>query len=677
MERDEDSRNLVLTARILLYLKRILHHFGIMRLLSGILRAPLLFFFMLAAYQSSGQLTIQTGPEVTPVFLVECILGDGVWFENVAYQGADVARGVFSHGDSTNLGIKCGAFLTTGSGYDIPGPNSSSGISTGNSMPGHPALNALTTGTTYDASVLEFDFIAESDTLRIHYVFGSEDYNESVFSLYNDVCGIFLSGPNPAGGIYPNLNIAKVPETGLNVSAYTINNGMAPSFIVPNGPCENCQYFQDNTFGTTLEYDGFTTVLTAWALTIPCEIYHLKIGVADVGDDIYDSGIFIAHNSIERGGITHETILVPPGLGDNLLEGVIGADVVFRLPDISWSPFLLEFQDVLGTADPSAYPDGDFEEEIPSSVSFGLGSDSAAFHVMPVMDGIYEGEESVQLVYLDTLGCFPVQDTVDLIIEDFTNMWLNVSPSTFICQGQEVSLWVDVINGFPPFSFLWEPGGFVTDIITVNPDTTTTYYIYVSDLVDTVIDSVLVTVLPHNYDVLTYSFDKMNNPQLPWDVFGEIGEDSISLDVPAGTDVTDLIATFALEDGAYVYVSNVYQVSGVTPNDFSEPVPYHVIGMPSGCAKDWTVAVNIATNDIAFAEENIQVIPNPARDRISIHNAPGSEAILINNIGQKVLQKAISGKNYDLQVAHLPEGIYYLRIACDEKQHLHKIIISR
>ena len=145
---------------------------------------------------------------------------------NVQYTGADHASGIFTNGSSTNLGFESGIFLTSGAGYVIPGPNQSATAGANNGMPGDSLLTSITTGTTYDASILEFDIIPDSDTLKIKYVFGGEDYNEWVGGAFNDVLGIFVSGLNPMGGVYDNTNIAIVPgtlNTPTNVSS--INNG--------------------------------------------------------------------------------------------------------------------------------------------------------------------------------------------------------------------------------------------------------------------------------------------------------------------------------------------------------------------------------------------------------------------------------------------------------------------
>jgi len=66
-----------------------------------------------------------------------------------------------------------------------------------------PDLSVLAAGfQTFDASILEFDFIPQSDTLKFNYIFGSEEYPEYVNSGYNDVFGFFISGPGIAGPFY-------------------------------------------------------------------------------------------------------------------------------------------------------------------------------------------------------------------------------------------------------------------------------------------------------------------------------------------------------------------------------------------------------------------------------------------------------------------------------------------
>src|SRR5208337_689403 len=77
-------------------------------------------------------------------------------------------------------------------------------------------LAGITLAQTYDASVLEFDFVPMGNTLSFTYVFGSEEEPCWVCSQYDDAFGFFLSGPGINGGnIYSrnSVNIALIPGT--------------------------------------------------------------------------------------------------------------------------------------------------------------------------------------------------------------------------------------------------------------------------------------------------------------------------------------------------------------------------------------------------------------------------------------------------------------------------------
>ena len=63
--------------------------------------------------------------------------------------------------------------------------------------------------------------------------------------------------------------------------------------------------------------------------------------------------------------------------------------------------------------------------------------------------------------------------------------------------------------------------------------------------------------------------------------------------VPAGTDVSNLIADFEYSPGALVTVAGVEQISGVTPNDFTNKVSYYVLSANKSTAKEYKVTVNV------------------------------------------------------------------------------------
>lgn len=192
----------------------------------------------------------------------------------------------------TNIGLTQGIILTSGSAYGAIGPDNSSGAGICVGTLGDALLDNISSAGTYDACTIEFDIVPNCDTLRVKYMFGSEEYPEFVDS-YNDIFAFFITGP----GFAPNTNIALIPGTNNPVSIYNVNNGTGNV-----GPCVNCAYYVDNTGGVDIQYDGHTTILQAKVGITLGASYHLKIAIADAGDCSLDSGVFL-----EADGITCNT----------------------------------------------------------------------------------------------------------------------------------------------------------------------------------------------------------------------------------------------------------------------------------------------------------------------------------------------------------------------------------
>ncbi|MCX6291221.1 MAG: choice-of-anchor L domain-containing protein [Bacteroidetes bacterium] len=251
------------------------------------------FFF----HTADAQLTVNNG--MTPQQLVQnVLLGTGVTVSNISFTGAPLAIGTFN-GTSSNIGLANGILMTTGWISLAPGPNIGGGTGNDNGLPGDPLLSMLSQDSTYDAAILEFDFIPYADTIRFRYVFASEEYNEYVCADVNDVFGFFISGP----GITGQQNLALIPGTSMPVSINTLNNGSvgANGSAGPGCILSNAGYYIDNTNGTTVEYDGFTTVLTAQTIVTPCLTYHIRLAIADGGDHVFDSGVFLEAGSFISG----------------------------------------------------------------------------------------------------------------------------------------------------------------------------------------------------------------------------------------------------------------------------------------------------------------------------------------------------------------------------------------
>lgn len=95
---------------------------------------------------------------------------------------------------------------------------------------------------------------------------------------------------------------------------------------------------------------------------------------------------------------------------------------------------------------------------------------------------------------------------------------------------------------------------------------------------------------------LLFNFTSAVNGVLSADVAGIVDDSAhtVSVEVPYGTDVTALVATFAVSDGASVKIDGIVQTSGTTPNNFTNPVTYTVTA-EDGSKQNYTAAVTVAS----------------------------------------------------------------------------------
>lgn len=262
------------------------------------------FLFSLNYGVKSQNYTVQAGTD--PVTLVEMLTGDNVVISNVTYAGHANSKGHFW--GTSNIGMQTGLILASGVVTNSIGPNNDNDKSSSLNTSGDPALTALAGQQSYDASILQFDFIPTGSTFKLKVALASEEYPEFANNGFSDVFGVFLSGPDisgpfPAPAGYPNgsVNIAVIDPTVVPISYISINN--INNGNNNNGPCENCQYYVNNGIGNTpalnpyIQYDGFTTVFEIGHAVTPNLTYHLRISVSDVGDRIYDSGLYLEEGS--------------------------------------------------------------------------------------------------------------------------------------------------------------------------------------------------------------------------------------------------------------------------------------------------------------------------------------------------------------------------------------------
>lgn len=269
--------------------------------------------------------------------------GQGVVIGNISHKGYPLSTLSFTSTPNV-LQVPKGLILSSGNSFNVAGYNNSHNQSSTFSDVGIPEidkdLGALIKEKLFDICSIEFDFVPMDNSIQFNYQFGSDEYPEYVDSPYNDIFAFIVSDETTS------KNIALIPGTNVPVSINTVNfktnkeyfidnnlykqmiikrqdpvkstyrgtfpgrvlRGVASVFGSPNyagtpdrvviAPDPELLKTMDQNLYRNLRYDGITKKLVAQMYVTPYKKYHLKIVLADVADNIYDSGVFIEDRSL-------------------------------------------------------------------------------------------------------------------------------------------------------------------------------------------------------------------------------------------------------------------------------------------------------------------------------------------------------------------------------------------
>ena len=227
--------------------------------------------------------------------LAKELAGPGVTISNVSFTGTTGGTATASAGSFTGgtpaIGFNNGIILSNGHAKDVVGPSTVL-ASTDLGLPGDPDLDALagvTPNEGFDATTLSFDFVPQGRSLTFQYVFASDEYNQFVGTQFDDVFGFFVNGQN----------VALIPGTNQPVSVNTVNKNTNSQFFIDNDPTD----FGNAPGPVPFAMHGLTKVLTAEVDVTPGVVNHIKLGVQDTGDAIFDSNVFIKAGSFSATAI--------------------------------------------------------------------------------------------------------------------------------------------------------------------------------------------------------------------------------------------------------------------------------------------------------------------------------------------------------------------------------------
>jgi len=307
---------------------------------------------------------LATGGE-TPTSLVQELVGPGAVVSNIVYNGAPVAAGTFTGGTGI-VGFERGILLSTGDVVEVVGPtNDSDETSIDYGTPGDADLLALIgNGTMENACILEFDLDCPTGSvISFQYVYGSEEYEDSVAATFNDVFGCFLNGQN----------IAWVPGTNDPVALGFVNCGYP--YDPPGGA--NCAYYVTNNCTTlglgwpctatvATEIDGLSGVFTATGTLLP-GTNHVKLAIADHLDGNFDSYVFLRGQSFICASTPPVFGAATPG--GQVLRALAGVPMSFDVSASAANGLPGESVALSVAGDPAPLAGGTFTPALPTGLS--------------------------------------------------------------------------------------------------------------------------------------------------------------------------------------------------------------------------------------------------------------------------------------------------------------------
>lgn len=339
-------------------------------------------------------------PGVPAANLAGSAFGNGITVSGIPEINCNSAQyGAFTNGGTTVLGFNSGLVMSTGSAAAAAGPSGQNASTSYGISYTDPDLTAISPGATRDVCIITINIVPQCNTLALRFVFGSEEYPEFVGGNFNDVFGFFVSGPTPGGGTYTNMNVAQLP----NGTPVSINNVNANT---------NSAYYVNNSNNGYIKYDGLTTVLLPVIDVIPCEVYTFKLAIADAGDFIYDSAIFIDFISCSNSVAATNPVITPATCNDS--SGSIELEITNGI-----GPFVVNW------------------EQFPDSTTTSLHNVPPGVYTFQVLDqGIPCATTSVFNFEVPTNGSMPV-----------TNI---ATSDSVICIGQSV-----VLNATGADDYVW------------------------------------------------------------------------------------------------------------------------------------------------------------------------------------------------------------------------------
>jgi gliding motility-associated-like protein len=422
----------------------------------------------------------------------------------------DGSLGLFQADDLSGLGIENGIALSSGSVTEMANP-STFFASSNVGFPGDEDLDTMSEMSgglpSFDACIIELDVFSNTDLLTFDYRFGSEEYPNFVGSSFNDIFALLIS--EPGGPINDKYNMAKLPGSDDDVQINSVNYETNWEYYTSNVPANISS--QTIAFGgLTTGYQGNPKYLTAAREVDPCNTYRLKFAVADRGDGILDSGVFVSEIRGSSPNLSGVTNIENMNYIMESQECKTSGNLIISVDSIPVVPDVYQIQ-LTGTADPEL----DLIIDLPDSIIISPTQYEFSFPYSAVEDAIVEGTEYLTVSLVRDYGCGAVEvSSFDIVIKeevelDFVNI---VNDTAFVCLGDsievistgaEIFAWA----GTNPSVINFNPDDEATTVITPTESTTAILFGYLAEapLIDECrdVDSIQVIVIEPELEITT------------------------------------------------------------------------------------------------------------------------------------------------------------------------------
>lgn len=556
--------------------------------------------------------------------------------------------------NGSSFPLEEGIILSTGSITTAPGPNTETNSGGDANWPGDADLYDFFGGNspTLNATVLEFDFVANGTILSLDYIFAAEEYGAYQCSN-SDSFAILITDLN-TGALY---NIAGIPDTTIPVSVTTVRDSQYNS----NCPSVNAEYFGDYyTAGNTaapVNFNG-TTVPFHIETEIQAGVeYNIKFVIADRGDSTLDSALFIGGLQVNEGvvdiGSPNDLFGCAPLSGDQIVEFNLTQNTNLILNGLSPEEYTVSYYEgydasVQPIQNPEAYNMMTDWQHITAKVTENANPENFSItgfdiYVAPKPDaGEAQGLGAID-DNNDGTAIFNLTLTQDQIF--------NGQPADLL----SVQYYLTIQDQLGETAAIADPTQFegtnqtIYFALTYDNSWCKSY------------GSFEIVVLPSDYETPAPSGDSVQTftegeTLANLEVEGENVQWYVSQNLEAGrSDDTPLPLSTPLEDGTTYYASQT--VYGI---ESTERLPV-------------TVNAVLGVEDNVF--EGLKVYPNPVNDILAISSDEKIENISVyNQLGQRVISSNINSRNAQVNVSALSNGIYIAKIISAGKEKTFKVV---